>query len=101
MCLLITTKYASYRLSNGPSGLSDTPIGKFQLFNNQIIPLIAKTFVYNMGLLYIRKIYSDYIVNSNKYDANYWIENRYDRKMIQIKWSEIWSKINDRKYDLK
>ncbi len=67
VCLTIATKNASARLSNGVSGLSDTPIGKFQLFNNQVVSLICKTFVFNMGLMYIRRIYSDYLVNPSKY----------------------------------
>jgi acyl-CoA oxidase len=71
LCLLITSKYGSVRLSNGKTGKSDAPICTFQLFQNQIVPLIAKTYIYNLGLLSIRKVYSDYIVNSSKYDENY------------------------------
>jgi hypothetical protein len=37
-----------------------TSIDNFQLFQNQIVPLIARTIVLNMGLLYARRIYSDY-----------------------------------------
>jgi acyl-CoA oxidase len=69
--LLITTKYASVRLSNGKSGKSDTPILNFQLFQNQVVPLIAKTYCLNIGLLAIRRIYSEYIVNTEKYNENH------------------------------
>jgi len=70
MCVTIATKYASVRLSNGPSGLSDTPIGTFQLFNNQVLPLICRTFVYNMGLMYIRRVYCDYLLHPDKYSPD-------------------------------
>lgn len=66
--LLITNKYASDRLSNGKTGKSDTPIADFQLFQNQIVPLIARTIVLNLGLLNIRKIYSAYIINQKEYN---------------------------------
>jgi acyl-CoA oxidase len=67
LALLITSKYANERLSNGKTGKSDTPISQFQLYQNQIVPLIARTVVLNMGLLYARRIYSDYLLNSEKY----------------------------------
>ncbi len=70
-CLLATNKYGSTRLSNGRKGKSDTPIGSYQLFQNGIVPLICKTIVYNIGLLDIRRIYSDYILHPDKYDSNY------------------------------
>ncbi len=68
MTLLITSKYASMRLSNGKTGKSDTSIDNFQLFQNQIVPLIARTIILNMGLLYVRRVYSDYTLNSDKYN---------------------------------
>lgn len=67
LTLLITNKYASERLSNGKTGKSDTPISNYQMFQNQIVPLIARTFVLNIGLLSIRKIYSDFLLNMDKY----------------------------------
>jgi len=69
LVLLIANKYASVRLSNGKSGKSDTPISKFQLFQNQIVPLISRTIVYNIGLHYVGAVYSDYLMNTEKYDA--------------------------------
>jgi acyl-CoA oxidase len=67
LTLLVTSKYASERLSNGKTGKSDTPINTFQIFQNQITPLIARTVVYNSALLSIRKIYSDYCINPSQY----------------------------------
>jgi acyl-CoA oxidase len=69
LVLLIANKYASVRLSNGKTGKSDTPISKFQLFQNQIVPLISRTIVYNIGLHHVGAVYSDYLLNSEKYDA--------------------------------
>jgi acyl-CoA oxidase len=71
MALLIANKYASVRLSNGKSGKSDTPISQYQLFQNQISPLIARTIVLNLGLLEIRKNFSDYLLNMDKYSKNH------------------------------
>ena len=67
--LSITCKYAQERLSNGKSGKSDTPIFNYQLFQNQIIPLLGRTLIYNVALLEFRKQYSHYIVNEDKYDS--------------------------------
>jgi acyl-CoA oxidase len=67
LILLITSKYANDRLSNGKTGKSDTPISQFQLYQNQVVPLIARTVVLNMGLLYVRKLYSEYLLNADKY----------------------------------
>lgn len=70
MALLITNKYSSVRLSNGKTGKSDTPILNYQLYQNQMVPLIAKTIVLNVGLLHIRRIYSEYILNADKYSRS-------------------------------
>jgi acyl-CoA oxidase len=70
LTLLITNKYATKRLSNGKSGKSDTPISSYQLFQNQIVPLIARTLVLNIGLNTIRKIYSEYCITPDKFDQN-------------------------------
>ncbi len=70
MTLLITNKYGSKRLSNGKSGKSDTPIATYQLFQNQIVPLICNTLVLNTGLLAIRKIYSDYSIKPENYNQD-------------------------------
>ncbi len=67
LALLVTNKYGLVRLSNGPKGKSDTPISEFQLFQNQIVPLTVRLVIYNLGLLQIRKVYSDFLLNSEKY----------------------------------
>ena len=67
LALLITNKYGKVRLSNGPKGKSDFPIAEFQLFQNQIVPLTARLLVYNLGLLHIRNVYSNYLLNPDKY----------------------------------
>ena len=67
MTLLITNKYGATRLSNGKSGKSDTPISTYQLFQNQIVPLLCRTLILNVGLLAIRKVYSEYCVNPDSF----------------------------------
>lgn len=69
LALTICNKYALSRMSNGPKGKSDFPIAQYQLFQNQIVPLTGRLIIYNLGLLHIRKIYSDFLVNPSKYDA--------------------------------
>lgn len=63
MSLITLNNYSKMRLSNGKSGLSDTPINDYQLYQNQILPLIVKTLVFNSGLNYVRNEYSNFIVN--------------------------------------
>lgn len=70
LAIVITIRYANMRLSNGKSGKSDTPIFNYQLFQNQIIPLLCKTLIYNVSLLNIRNQYSQYILNEDKYSEN-------------------------------
>lgn len=67
IALLITNKYSTMRLSNGKSGKSDTPICTYQLFQNQVVPLLCRTLILNVGLLAIRKIYSDYSLKPDSY----------------------------------
>ncbi len=70
LCLLITSKYGKARLSNGKSGKSDTAISNYQLFQNQITPLIVRTLVLNVGLLEIRKIYSEFCVKPESFNQD-------------------------------
>ncbi len=89
LSLLITCKYGHERLSNGPSGKSDTPISTFQLFQNQIIPMITRTIVLNLGLMQIRKVYSDYLLNSEKYNNDFF--NHIIRLVCVIKPMIAWN----------
>ena len=65
--LINTIKYAKSRLSNGKTGKSDTPIFNYQLFQNQITPLLANTLIYNVALHDIRAKYCHYILNEKSY----------------------------------
>ena len=47
-------RFSSQRLSNGPTGLNDTPIIDFQLQQNSLFPLIAQVLCLNLTLNHIR-----------------------------------------------
>jgi len=67
LALATTNKYGLSRMSNGPKGKSDFPIAQYQLFQNQIVPLTVRCIIYNLGLLHIRKVYSNYLIAPEKY----------------------------------
>ena len=50
-------KYSQRRLAVGPTGLSDTPIFNYQLQQNALLPLVARTFVITCGYNYGKQIF--------------------------------------------
>jgi acyl-CoA oxidase len=57
--LYIAIKYAMQRLSIGPSGKSDTPIFQYQLQQNAILPLLARTIAINVNHNRIKQIFAN------------------------------------------
>jgi len=56
--LMIAVRYSQQRLSVGSSGPSDTPIMAFQLQQNALIPLVARSMVLNIGYNRAKDIFS-------------------------------------------
>lgn len=57
--LWTTIRYSQQRLAVGPTGKSDTPIMSYQLQQNAILPLLARTIVYNIGLNRAKNIFAN------------------------------------------
>ncbi len=62
-------RYASKRLAMGKTGKSDTPIMDFQLFQNAMYPLLAKSVCLNIAFNQIKTIYSQNAVNEPTIDV--------------------------------
>ena len=61
----LSINYASKRLAVGIDGKSNNPIINFQLYQRELMPLLAKTICYNFALNYIKDIFDGTKTSSN------------------------------------
>ena len=59
-CMAIALKYSATRLTAGPGGKSDYPILGYQLQQHALIPLLAKTYIYDIALKQIQAMYAKF-----------------------------------------
>ncbi len=59
VCLDTAIRYASGRLAVGPTGKSDTPIMAYQLQQRAMLPLLAKTYAYNIAFNHTKDQYTE------------------------------------------